>query len=668
MPRNILLVEPDYKNKFPPVALMKFSTYHKRRGDNVVFFKGDIKTFILERIANKCIEKLSIVEPKINWDTKRDIIIDFIRTKKTEYFDRLALSELESKSLIADWIIFYKDYFWKKWYTRPEEREWDRILVTTMFTFYFDITVKTINELKVLLKPGGDFQIGGVLATLQPDEIELETGIRPHVGLSNKIGDLDEGDNQIIDTLPLDYSILDEISYKYEMSNAYYAYVTRGCIRKCPFCAVKTLEPEYQDYIPLKRRIEEVDRLYGPQRDLLLMDNNVMASKSFDKIIDEIIECGFGAGATYVEPDKLGLSIKNLIAGVNDRAYIRKAQRLLLEYLDTIKNKEKSYDIYKAFDDLHILKHETTTKKALIEAYNIIKEDYEKTLKNRRPRQRKVDFNQGVDARLFTPHMAQQFARIAISPLRIAFDDLKYKDVYIAALKMSVDAGIRNFSNYLLYNFKDRPVELYTRMEINVLLCDELDVNIYSFPMKYHPLYGEHSHDRNFIGEHWNKKYIRAIQAVLNSTKGMIGRGTTFFYKAFGHNESEYLTLLEMPDAMIVYRFFFEWLEKKKHPLSTANWCKSLDELDEKEQSIFYDIIHNEEFVNTKERQHYSNRIDNALKFYINLRNEISEPTGSLHALKLEFDNIPKDDLLYIKNSGATPVLKRYKTYKTTRN
>lgn len=668
MPRNILLVEPNYKNKFPPVALMKFSTYHKRRGDNVVFFKGDIKSFILERIANKCIEKLSIVEPKINWDTKRDIIIDFIRTKKTEYFDRLALSELESKSLIADWIFFYKDYFWKKWYTRPEEREWDRILVTTMFTFYFDITVKTINELKVLLKPGGDFQIGGVLATLQPDEIELETGIRPHVGLSNKIGDLDEGDEQIIDTLPLDYSILDEISYKYEMSNAYYAYVTRGCIRKCPFCAVKTLEPEYQDYIPLKRRIEEVDRLYGPQRDLLLMDNNVMASKSFDKIIDEIIECGFGAGATYVEPDKLGLSIKNLIAGVNDRAYIRKAQRLLLEYLDTIKNKEKSYDIYKAFDDLHILKYETTTKKALIEAYNIIKEDYEKTLKNRRPRQRKVDFNQGVDARLFTPHMAQQFARIAISPLRIAFDDLKYKDVYIAALKMSVDAGIRNFSNYLLYNFKDRPVELYTRMEINVLLCDELDVNIYSFPMKYHPLYGEHSHDRNFIGEHWNKKYIRAIQAVLNSTKGMIGRGTTFFYKAFGHNESEYLTLLEMPDAMIVYRFFFEWLENKKHPLSTSNWCKSLDELDEKEQSIFYDIIHNEEFVNTKERQHYSNRIDKALKFYINLRNEISEPTGSLHALKLEFDNIPKDDLLYIKNSGATPVLKKYKTYKTTRN
>lgn len=662
MPRNILLVEPNYKNKFPPVALMKFSTYHKRRGDNVVFFKGDIKSFILERIANKCIGKMTLIEPKINWDAKRDIIIDFIRTKKSEFYDKLELSGLENELLLQNWITYYKDYYWKKWYTKPEEREWDRILVTTMFTFYFDITVKTINELKELLKPGGDFLIGGVLATLQPDEIEAATGIRPHIGLSNKPGDLDEGDEQIIDALPLDYSILDEVSFKYEMSNAYYAYVTRGCIRKCPFCAVKTLEPNYQDYIPLKERIEEVDRLYGPQQDLLLMDNNVMASKSFDKIIDEIVECGFGAGAMYVEPDKLALSINNLKEGVNDRAYTRKAQSLLMEYLDSVKEKEKSYSIYKTFDDFHVLKYETATKSAIIEAYNTIREDYEQTLKNRRPRQRKVDFNQGVDARLFTPHMAKQFARIAISPLRIAFDDLKYKEIYIAALKMSVDAGIKNFSNYLLYNFEDKPSELYTRMEINVLLCDELNVNIYSFPMKYHPLYGEHSHDRNYIGQHWNKKYIRAVQAVLNSTKGMIGRGTTFFYKAFGNNESEYLTLLEMPDAMIVYRFFFEWLESKNHPLSTANWCKSLDDLDENEQPIFYNVIHNDEFVNTKEHPHYSEHIDKALKFYINLRNEIAESKGSLYTLKKEFDNIPKDKLQYIKTSGAVPVLKKYKS------
>lgn len=661
MARNVLLVEPNYKNKFPPVALMKLSTYHKRRGDNVVFYKGDIKSFIIERIADKCIAKLSEVEPNFNWHLKRDIVIDFIRTKKQEYYQKLQLEKSENEILLINWLVYYKDYFWKKWYTRPEEREWDRIMVTTLFTFYFDITVKTINDLKVLLKPGGDFNVGGVLATLQPAEIEEATGIKPHVGLLNKPGDLDSDDKQIIDELPLDYTILDEISYKYEMSNAYYAYLTRGCIRHCPFCAVRTLEPVYEDYIPLKERLDAVSEYYGAQRDLLLMDNNVMASKSFDKIIDEIVECGFGKGATYTEPDILAISIKNLNDGLNDRAYLRKTHSLLISYLDSLKDKNKSYEVYKIFDDLHILKLETSTKDALVSAYNQIRNDYEKSLKLRRPRQRHVDFNQGVDARLFTPHIAHQFARIAISPLRIAFDNLKIKDIYLSAVKMSAEAGIKNFSNYLLYNFDDEPDDLYTRMEINVNLCEELDVNIYSFPMKFHPLFGEHSHDRNYIGLHWNKKYIRAVQAVLNRTKGMIGRGTTYFNKAFGNSIEEYRTLLEMPDAMIIYRFFFEWLDKKGHPLSTDNWCKSLNQLQGEERDYFYRLIHNEEFINTRERESYSENVDRALSFYINLRNEISERNGSLYNLKREFDAIPKKELASIRESGAVPILNIYK-------
>src|SRR6266852_867425 len=41
--KNILLIEPSYKNKYPPLGLMKIAQYHGPRGkkDNVRFIKGE---------------------------------------------------------------------------------------------------------------------------------------------------------------------------------------------------------------------------------------------------------------------------------------------------------------------------------------------------------------------------------------------------------------------------------------------------------------------------------------------------------------------------------------------------------------------------------------------------------------------------------------------------
>lgn len=53
-----------------------------------------------------------------------------------------------------------------------------------------------------------------------------------------------------------------------------------------------------------------------------------------------------------------------------------------------------------------------------------------------------------------------------------------------------------------------------------------------SFPMKYHPIEDpNHFSNRDYIGEKWNRKFIRTIQAVLNSTKGKVGKGYSFFVK-----------------------------------------------------------------------------------------------------------------------------------------
>ena len=113
--------------------------------------------------------------------------------------------------------------------------------------------------------------IGGIASSILPDQCFKDTGIYPHVGLLDKPGDIDEGNPDIIDELPLDYSILHEVDYKYPVSNAYFAYMTRGCPRNCPFCAVKTLEPVYKNYIGIKEQIKYVDDHFGNRRDLLLI-------------------------------------------------------------------------------------------------------------------------------------------------------------------------------------------------------------------------------------------------------------------------------------------------------------------------------------------------------------------------------------------------------------
>lgn len=641
-----LLIEPNYSNKFPPIGLMKIATYHKNLGNwDVVFYKGDLKHFIIEQITDKCIAALKKIDNSIDWYIKRDAVFEYIRTRKKTAFDAIGVDASEKSIELGNIAIDFKDFYWKgTWKKYPD---WDRVFVTTLFTFYWNTTIETIEFAKLLVKNPKDLMVGGVLASIQPKEIEEATGIKPHVGIL-RAGDLDKGDTQMIDELPLDYSILDEIEYKYPMTNAYYSYTTRGCIRHCPFCAVPTLEPIYNSYIPLVDRINRIRELYGEQQNLLLMDNNVLASDHFSQIIQDIIDSGFERNARFVQPDLLAIAIRNLKNKVNDRAYIRKSQSMIMDFYNRLKG-EESYQVYKIISKYHISKLLTTRKEALLCAYEEIKDIYAKHFRPS-PKIRYVDFNQGVDARLFNEENVVLLSKIAISPLRIAFDDIRTKPAYEKALRLSVAAGLKDFSNYLLYNFNDKPVELYQRMKINVDLCEELNVNIYSFPMKYHPIRKkegdaeDYSHNRDYIGKHWNRKYIRAIQAILNSTKGKIGRGQSFFQEAFGKNEDEYMDLLEMPESFIIYRFFFKWLDGKNFGMGTSHWrnawkeCK--DSVTEERWDDVCQVIHTNVFNHAILDDFEEPVIKRLLRYYIDFRDDIITEGTDLYNLKQEFDNL----------------------------
>lgn len=585
MNRKVLLLEPNYKNKFPPIGLMKLATYFKLRGDDVVFYKGDMKDFLINDITNDCVDKLKQLDGSINWKLRADRIATFIKYRKKSDLDKIGLEDSEYAILLYPWLEHFKNFYHKKEYIKHPK--WDWVGVTTLFTFYWKITIETIEFAKLLVKDKKNLMIGGVLASIQPKEIEEATGIKPHCGtLHTPYKDIDEDNPYIIDELPLDYSILDEIDYEYPDSGAFYSYSTRGCIRHCAFCAVPILEPQYQSYLPLKERIERTRRLYGDQQNLLLMDNNVLASENLAEIIEDIRSCGFTPGAKYVEPNQYNLAIRNLRLGMNDRAYIRKSWKLLKELNEMRSlNEEARTFIYRVREENGLLHVNTCTKEALIKTYKDFAPYFEKKYAKQKGRLRYIDFNQGVDARLFNDERVSLLSRIPVRPLRIAFDDIKTEKAYTKALSMSVNAGMKDFSNYLLYNFKDTPQDLYHRLRVNVDLCETLDVSIYSFPMKYHPIRNEHSHDRDYIGEHWNRKYIRAIQAILNATKGKIGRGVSFFEKAFGRNEEEYMELLIMPETFLLFRFFFE------HLGYTQQWREAMSELTDAEREELYPII-----------------------------------------------------------------------------
>jgi len=588
MTRKILLLEPNYRNKYPPMGLMKLATYYRNKGDDVRFFKGNLKEFALTLL---CEEYLADQDIELGKYSSK--IIEYIKT------GRLAFLEVIPDSEDGEAHFSLKQY--RNRYRNEDFPKFDTICITTLFTFYWKETIHTINYAKHFCNTADDIIVGGIAATLLPEYIFQETGIYPHEGLLDEPGFLDADSTEIIDTLPLDYSILEEIDYTYPANDAYFAYMTRGCPRKCTFCAVSRLEPQYKDYVSLKEQLMQADRQFGRRKDLLLMDNNVFASDCFEKIIDEIKECGFGKKATYEPPDEYDIAIENLKRNFNQRAYVKKVIALYNAISEKLSESEQA-DFYQKREDANLLYVATARKEAILKFDSVAKPLYEGLFK-KYTRSRYVDFNQGVDARLITDTKMQKLAEINIRPLRIAFDHLIMQETYENAVRLAVKNGIRNLSNYLLYNFQDKPEDLYLRMKFNVELCDELDVTIYSFPMKYHPIDDpDYFSNRDYVGEHWNRKFVRAVQAVLNATKGKIGRGRSFFEEAFGQDLVEFQRILWMPETFIIHRRKYDAELRKRladkytdqciDASNLANeWWEKFTALDEEQLVIVKDIV-----------------------------------------------------------------------------
>lgn len=420
--KKILLIEPGYKNKYPPLGLMKIAQYHgpNGKGDDVKFIKGEDSS-----VLDTC---------------------------------------------------------------------WDRIYVTTLFSFEWKKISQAIDF--AIEASGGqptNVFVGGIAASLMHEQFLKESrwhGVRFINGLLKEPPAialrLDPFDEELyaddvtsppIENLIPDYSILDQTSYRYPVVDGYFAYASRGCIRKCSFCGVPKLEGDLYDTPSLASIVRGIENHYGPKKDLVLMDNNVVASPRFKDIIAEIRDLGFTPGAKLTRGKSSAL--------------------------------------------------------------------------------RRVDFNQGVDARILCkdPMFLRELSSICIKPLRIAFDHLGLRKPYETAIRYAHDVGLNELSNYMLYNFNDSPADLYERMRINIDLNEELNIRIFSFPMRYQPT---DMKDRSHVGKNWNRYFLRSMQIILQATHGVVSGAPSFFKRAFGADQREFHDLLVRPHHFIFNRRWYE--------------------------------------------------------------------------------------------------------------
>ncbi len=539
---KILLIEPSYKNKYPPLGLMKIATYHKSRGDYVYFHKG-------------------------LYDT---------------------------------------------------DESWDRVYITSLFTFDFDLVVKSVEYYKKIFTDKNKIYLGGIAATLLEEKFrtttKLDNMLTGRLTNSSQIG---FDDNVNIDSLIPDYDILMDTDYKYGTGDSIISYTSRGCINTCSFCAVPLLEGQLTTVNNISSQINTIRDKYGDKRNLLLLDNNILGFDEayLTKFVTELNQLGYINTPSYYRVTRfeelMGYYYRQLANGcrtLNALKLIEEfLQELLIKTTVSASNKEIIQDIldeaYAASDFFDVMESR----------YNEIV-DISTFHYLRNPLQRYVDFNQGLDARELTPEKMKILARLPIRPYRFAFDNIKSKDEYSKAIRLASDHGVRHFSNYLLYNFKDDPVELYERIMLNLELVEELDLVIYSFPMKYAPI---DKTNRKYIGEKWNAHFLRMFQAIINVTKGVVAGDRSFLETAFGHTKEEYIELLHMPHDFIVYRNFYQNIGL------TADWKKEFSKLSKSQKEKLIEII------STLKYETDINELKPIIKFYTMRYKQIKEIPNS---------------------------------------
>jgi len=289
------------------------------------------------------------------------------------------------------------------------------IYITSLFTWDIDKVVDCIHFYQRKF-PKAKIRVGGIAASLKTDYIYIKTGIKPHKGILKSA-----------EVCPPDYTV----SFNRKL-NSSISFTSRGCVRKCQFCNVKDLEPEFF----VKNNWEK--DISPDLHTITFWDNNWLASPNFELDCEKIVKIG-----------------------------------------------------------------------------------------------KRVDFNQGLDARLFDEYKAKIISRINLDPVRFAFDDISYVKSVLKAIRLAKNYFNSEIRIYVLYNFKDTPEDFFYRIN---LLNQE---GVLAFPMEYRE---PNEKIRKRPGYHWDTYLLRAMKLTLlfYYRKGMITDKRSSFEEIYGRNHKEF--------------------------------------------------------------------------------------------------------------------------------
>lgn len=144
----------------------------------------------------------------------------------------------------------------------------DLVLITSVFTYWAN-EVKSAVEFSKKIFPKTDVMVGGIFASLLPDKCKDFT----------KCDYIHQGIVKCAECLPPDYSLLENNG---EDINFQIIHSSRGCNRRCKYCGVYKIEPDFTCKTSIEKELI--------RKNLVFYDNNLLNNPDIEILLNELIE------------------------------------------------------------------------------------------------------------------------------------------------------------------------------------------------------------------------------------------------------------------------------------------------------------------------------------------------------------------------------------------